>query len=128
MALSKLPKLKLYCRQGKTFRHPFYFSDEHGNITNLSGYTARMEIRTEYPTTLSEAGDADVLVRLDTDNGGIVIDGPKGQLHIVIEAAVTATFPEASSYVYEPELITPSGEVEDFIAPSSFVVLPEVTL
>lgn len=127
MALSKLPKLKLYCRQGKTFRHPFYFSDQYENITDLSGYTARMEVRTEFPDEDSTAEDADVLIRLETGGDGITIDGPKGELVIEIDADTTATFPEGS-YVYEPELITPSGDVVDFIAPSSFVVLPEVTL
>lgn len=127
MALSKLPKLKLYCRQGKTFRHPFYFADEYGTITDLTGYTARMEIRTEFPDTDSTASDSDVLIRLDTSGNGITIDGEKGEVVLEIDAATTATFPEAS-YVYEPELIAPSGDVVDFIAPSSFVVLPEVTL
>ena len=128
MALSKLPKLKLFCFYCKTFRHPFYFSDEHGTITDLSGYTARMEIRTELPDDDSTADDEDVLIRIDTgSNGGITIDGPKGEVVLEIDATTTATFPVAT-YTYEPELIAPSGDVEDFLAPSSFVVLPEVTL
>lgn len=128
MAIEKLPKLKLFCRQGKTFRHPFYFADEFGNITDLSGYTARMEVRTQFPNEDSTAEDDDVLIRIDTDsNGGITIDGAKGELVLEIDAATTATFPEGS-YFYEPELVAPSGDVIDFFAPSSFVVLPEVTL
>lgn len=125
MALTKKPKLKLYCRQGKTFRHSFYFQDEYGNYADLSGYTARMEIRTAFPDSDSTSGDDDVLVTLTTSNGGLTIETKK--LSVYISDTDTAEFPEGS-YFYEPELIAPSGDVIDFIAPSGFVVLPEVTI
>lgn len=124
MALSKKPKQKVYCRQGKTFRHIFYFQDEYGNFADLSGYTARLEVRTAFPDDNSTAEDDDVLIRLETGDG-ITIDGKK--MTVEIDAAITAEFDDGS-YFWEPELIAPNGDVIDFIAPSSFVVLPEVTL
>lgn len=125
MALSKKPKQKLFCTQGETFRHTFYFQDEHGNYADLSGYTARVEIRTEVPDENSTASDDNVLIRLETGGNGITIDTIKMTLEI--DATTTAEFAEGT-YFYEPELVAPSGDVIKFIAPSQFVVLPEVTL
>lgn len=115
MALSKKPKLKMFCTQGETFRHTFYFQDEYGNYADLTGFTARMEIR---------SSDDDLLIRLETGDG-ITIEGKK--MTVEIDATTTAGFATAT-YSYEPELIAPSGDVIKYFAPSPFVVLPEVTL
>lgn len=127
MALEKKPKKKLLCRQGKTFRHKFYFQDSQGNYADLSGFTARCEIRSAFPDDDSVASDDDVLIRLETvvSGDGIIVE--ELAITMQISAATTAAFPEGA-YFYEPELVSPSGDVIDFVAPSAFTVLPEVTL
>lgn len=98
--------------QGKTYDVPFTFGraikDEEGKIvdtevTNLAGYTARMQLR---PTIESEI----VTIELTTENGRIVIEPAYGLVRIFLTAEETAALPVAS-YKYDLELITASGRV-----------------
>lgn len=98
--------------QGKTYDMPFTFGraikDEEGEIvdtevTNLAGYTARMQLR---PSVESET----VTIELTTENGRIVIEPAYGLVRIFLTAEETAALPVAS-YKYDLELITASGRV-----------------
>ena len=98
--------------QGKTYDMPFTFGraikDETGNtvdtqVTNLAGYTARMQLR---PSVESET----VTIELTTENGRIVIEPAYGLVRIFLTAEETAALPVAS-YKYDLELITASGRV-----------------
>lgn len=125
MALEKKPKQKMFCRQGKTLRHSFYFQDEHGNYADLSGFTGKVDIRSVFPDGTDDDSEDELLISLTTDNGGVIVEGYSFTMYISGE--VTAVFPEGA-YFYEPELYSPSGDIIDFIAPSIFQVLPEITL
>lgn len=125
MALSKRPKQKMFCRQGKTLRHSFYFQDEHGNYADLTGFTGKVDIRSVFPDGVDDSSASELLISLTTNNGGVAISEHGFTMHI--DAVTTAGFPEGI-YFYEPELYAPSGDVIDFIAPSIFQVLPEITL
>ena len=98
--------------QGKTYDMPFTFGraikDENGTVvdtevTNLAGYTARMQLR---PTIESET----VTLELNTENGRIQIEPEYGLVRIFLTAAETADL-AVSSYKYDLELITASGRV-----------------
>lgn len=98
--------------QGKTYDMPFTFGraikDETGKVvdveaTNLSGYTARMQLR---PTVESEI----VTIELTTENGRIQIEPAYGIVRIFLTATETASLGVAS-YKYDLELITASGRV-----------------
>lgn len=80
--MSLLPdKLKLTAWRGATFRvgMTLYEEDEDGPVRDLTDYTAQLEIR-------AEKGDPTVLLSLTDANGGIIIDGPAGELTLYISA------------------------------------------
>ena len=127
MALAKKSKQKLICPQGKTFRAVMRFNDNNGNIIDLTGYTARIEIRDTLPTETSVTNDDNVIFVLTTQNGGISIDPLLGKVSLFISKENTASFAVAS-YFWELELISSNGETPYIMAPSAFSVLGEVTL
>lgn len=89
-------------RQGGTFSRRLTWKDDAGAPINLTGFTARMQIRTP------ENGS--ILLSLTTENGGIVLGGVAGTITLAITAAATA----ALDWVYgryDLELISAGGEV-----------------
>jgi hypothetical protein len=86
--------------------------------TDLTGYTARMQIRA--------AVDApDVLVDLSTTNGRITIDGPAGRIKPLLTDVDTAALTWKQG-VYDLELVSPSGHV-DRLLQGTVTIDPEVT-
>lgn len=126
MALAKKDKYPRFCKQGKTYKDAFGFSDSNREPLDLTGYSARMEVRRSLPTSTSTAGDSEVIVSLSTDNGMITIDA--GVVYMEIDAETTATF-EVGSYFWELELVRDSdGYIPTIMEPSAFKVTQEITL
>lgn len=84
--------------QGSTFSKTFTYKDSTGTAINLTGYTAKMEVRTE-----PIADDA--IVTLTTENGGITLGGAAGTIKVDITATATAAF-DFTKATYDIELIT----------------------
>lgn len=104
--------------QGATFQLHLVYKDSGGTPIDISGYTARMQVRREYssPTPLLD---------LNTENGGITLGDATGKVDVV--AADTATRAiTAKSGVYDLELISPGGVVTRLIG-GTVLVTPEVT-
>lgn len=106
------------CWQGKTYEKPLIFRDRFGQEINLGGYSARMQVR-------ASVDAANFLVNLTTENGGIVIDAPQGEVLLFISASDTAGL-IPGSFKYDLELVSASGRVYCPIY-GSFKVKPEVT-
>jgi hypothetical protein len=87
--------------KGSTFLFNFtYKSGPDANTqtpVDLTGYTARMQIRKKTNST-------DKIVDLTTENGGIVLGGVDGTVAVTIAASVTAAIVERSG-VYDLELV-----------------------
>lgn len=84
--------------------------------TDLTGYTARMQIRTD---------DGQLLEELTTGNGRITIDGPAGQIRLLLTDTETSAY-EWEQGVYDLELVSPGGHV-DRLVQGTVTVDPEVT-
>jgi len=86
---------------------------------NLSGHTARMQIRRTVESTST-------MLSLTTENGGIVINPgtPDNEIEIVISAANTATL--TTDGVYDLEIINNGGAVSKVIR-GTITLIPEVT-
>lgn len=108
--------VNLPIRQGATLKDT-YFWDIDGVPVDMTGVTARMQLRTDYTALVP-------LVDLTTANGGVVIDAPNGGVTPVIAAAVTSTL--TGEGVYDLELYWPDGTTQRFME-GTFTVLPEVT-
>lgn len=110
-------KNKIVLQEGQTLVKSFRLLDSFKNPINLTGVTARMEIR---PSVSDNDGPA--LLELTTENGGINISPELGLIslyHPRIELA--------HSGQYDIFLITEEGDAIPFILPSAFTVKEAVT-
>ena len=105
--------------QGATFSRTVTWRDSARQAINVTGYTARMQVR---PTT----GSSTVILSLTTENDRIELGGATGQVTITVSAADMANV-AADKYVYDLELIAPSTGVVNRLIQGNFVVRGEVT-
>jgi len=82
--------------QGSVWDLEITYQDPNNVPINLTGYTAKMQLRTDY-----NSPNADLT--LTTGGGGIVITGATGVIDISATAAQTANLAPAF-YVYDLEL------------------------
>jgi len=108
----------IICDQGATFSRQLTWNDSAGSAVNLTGYTARMDVR----TSVDAAGAA--VLSLTTTNGRIVLGGTAGTINLNAEATATQVV-ESGNYVYDLELV--SGSTVTRLVQGSFVVRGEVT-
>ena len=88
--------------QGATYSQLVTYK-ESGVAVNLTGYTARMQVR----STLESAS---TVVELTTANGRIALGGAAGTITLTISATDTAAL-TAGRGVYDLELVSGSGIV-----------------
>lgn len=93
--------------QGATFTRDFVYRDSNNAVVNLSGYTARMQIR---PSKDSDT----VLVEATTANGRLVLTPGQGKITLTLSATET----DAAGFdvgVYDLEIESSSGVVTRMI-------------
>ena len=105
------------CDQGATFSRVITWKNSNGTPIDLTNYTARLQVRSNYPSST-------VLLDLTTENGGITLGGVLGTITLAATATATAAI-AADQYVYDLELITGSNVTR--VVEGSFTVTPEVT-
>lgn len=108
--------LDIEVEQGATFELTFIYQDEAGNPFDLTGMTARMQLRRTYNSPTA-------LIELTTANNRIVFDPFAGKITLRISA--TDTQPLSGSGVYDLELI--EGSTVNRILEGSFKVCAEAT-
>lgn len=99
-------KLDLIIEQGATFKHRLVVKQGTGQSAppaNLTGYTARMQVRLDYDAT-------QVVIALTTENGRLLITALDGIIDMEISATDTAALC-FSGAVYDLEIQSSSGEV-----------------
>ena len=94
--------------QGATFQRVFTWrvGTPAANV-NLTGYTARMQLRTA-------ANAATPVLEATTENGRITLGGAAGTITLNLPATVTVALP-ANQYAYDLELVSGSGQVTRLI-------------
>jgi len=108
--------LDIEIEQGATFNLEFLYQDDEGTPINLTGMTARMQLRRTY-------NSPDALISLTTENSRITITPLLGK--IVLNISATDTAPLTGSGVYDLELV--NGPVVNRILQGSYSVCPEAT-
>jgi hypothetical protein len=111
--------LNLLVLQGSTFSRTISWQID-GEPVDLTGYTARMQIRTVQVNTKPQR----LLYSLTSENGKLSIDRQNGSITISIDAVNSATLP-AGSHVYDLELVT--GNYVQRLVQGRFDVSAEVT-
>lgn len=90
------------CEQGATFTRVINATDDAGDPIDLTGYTARMQVRRDIDATAT-------LIELTTENGRITLGGEAGTITLNIDADDTSDIPRPG--VYDLELESASGIV-----------------
>ena len=104
--------------QGASFALTLTYTDATGAAVNLTGYSARMQVRSDYASP-------DALIDASTTNGMIALGGSLGTVAVTIPYATTAAL-SVSSGVYDLVLTSPSG-TRDRILSGRVTVSPGVT-
>jgi len=104
--------------QGATFTRTVTWNDSSGSPVNLTGYSARMQVRQRYVSTST-------VLSLSSPSSGITLGTSNGQITITASATVMAAI-EAGEYRYDLELVSLSGVVTRLLM-GSFTVRAEVT-
>jgi len=103
-------QIDLVIYQGSSFKKSWEITDKDtGDPIDLTGYTARMQIR-------AKLKDVDFVAELTTENGGITITvtGTETTMALYISATGTATI-ASSSGIYDLELVDTSDDVYRFM-------------
>jgi|LauGreDrversion4_2_1035121.scaffolds.fasta_scaffold00642_3 hypothetical protein len=111
-------KYDIVCDQGATFSRIFTWQDDAANPVNLTGYTARMQVR-------DEADSSTAALSLTTENSRITLGGTAGTITLLVSATDTAAV-VAGEYVYDLEIVSGAGTVTRLIQ-GCFTVDAEVT-
>ena len=111
-------KLKFTIYQGATFRKHLTWKAPDGTPIDLSGCTARMQVRAEVVSRT-------VLLSLTTENGGLTLGGATGTVELYVSDEDTGAITWDAG-VWDLEIVHPSGEVTR-LAQGSIAVSPEVT-
>lgn len=121
-------KYNLKVFQGSTFGLTITVKDSSDIVSNLTGYSARMQIREGYDSTTATE-------TLTTANGEISIVGAEGNVILELAATRTANIyvdptgpgrPPRNTYVYDLELVDNNNVVSKLLY-GDFVVYAEVT-
>ena len=95
--------LDLLIEQGATFVKDLIWKDSNGVPVNVTGYTARMQVRPHKSSTT-------VIVEASTDNGYITMGTDDGAIGISIPAAITAAITQTRG-TYDLEITDTEGVV-----------------
>jgi hypothetical protein len=111
--------VNLTIEQGADWSQPLQWKTGTPAVAvNLTGYTARMQVR-------RTAASTEKTVELTTENGRITITAGTGTVALSLTAAVTAAI-VAGVYVYDLELVS-SGGIVTRLVQGTFTVSAEVT-
>ena len=108
----------LTIEQGATLSLVLTYKDSAGNLVNLTGYTARMMLRSSFTA-------ASNILSLTTENSRIALGGAAGTITLTISATDTAALSAPQSGVYDLELV--SGSTVTRLIQGTFTVTPEAT-
>lgn len=104
--------------QGSTLLKPIVWKDSTGTVVNLTGYTAKMQIR-------KSVSSDEVLLELSTVNGKLSITENTGTITMIFSAATTAAI-DWSRGKYDLELTSSTGTVTRLIE-GEITVSKEIT-
>lgn len=109
-------KYDITIEAGATFTLSLTYVGEDGAGVDLTGYSARMQMRTS-------VSSPDVVLELSTTNGRISIDNDNSQIVLAIASADTEDL--TGTGVYDLELF--NGSLVERLIEGSYTVIAEVT-
>lgn len=113
----KTGRLDFELRRGDTFRRELTWKDANGRVVDLSGASARMQIK--------RSPDDAAAIHAMTAGSGITLGATAPNVVLHIPASVTAGF-SFESAVYDLEIHHANGDVETILA-GVIHLIPDVT-
>ncbi len=110
-------KYSFTVKQGATFGFGITWKDSNGDLVDLTGYTARMQLR--YGSV-----NGDVAIELTTENGGLSIDELTSSVVVSISAEQSEAI-LARQCVYDLEMVKDDRVVR--LIEGKVKISPEVT-
>ena len=95
---------ELEIKQGATYQLGLYYVTNAGAAIDISGYSARMTLRSDYEATTS------LLDLTSTPAAGLVITGASGLVTVTITSTQTAAL-AAGPFVWDIEIVSAGGVV-----------------
>lgn len=111
------PRHDIEIHQGASFAIGFSYLDPDGNPIDLTGWTARMQVRTNV--------GGRVLADLSTVNGMIVTDPVAGRVNVTFPRSVTRAMPHGMA-LYDLFIVSPDDFAIKLIE-GEVTVIPSVT-
>lgn len=108
----------IVCKQGETFSRLLTVTDSAGGATNLTGYSARMQVRATHASSA-------VLLELSTTNSRISINAALGKLALEVTDEVTSTLSPVKA-VYDLVITDATGKATRLLE-GKFVITAGVT-
>lgn len=105
------------CEQGATFSRDIYWKDERKQPVDLTGYTARMHVRSRVDASAT-------IVELTTVNSRIALTTATGKIALTISASDTAGL-TTGTHVYDLEMVYGSNVYR--LLEGKFEIYGEVT-
>lgn len=105
--------------QGATLQETVVWKDSARKVINVTGYTARMHVRSAIDSEL-------IVLSLTTANGRISVIGIEGRFDLTV-SSTDMTALTAGRYVYDLEIIAPVSGIVDRLMQGNFVIRGEVT-
>lgn len=109
---------ELNINQGANLSLEIALKNQDQTPLNLTGYVARMQLRTSYVSP-------SFALELTTENGRLLLTPLTGIITLSLSATTTAAL-AAKKYVYDLEIVSPTGFVTRVLQGEA-IVSPEVT-
>lgn len=93
--------------KGATYRHTLIWKDSTGNVINLTGCQAKLQVRESITS-------GNVLLELSTTNGGIIITPLLGKIELYLASAASTSL-DGTGGVYDLEVYFSNGDVTRLI-------------
>lgn len=123
--------LNLSVKRNGVLRRNFYFTDDNGDALDLTGWSAKMQVRSALGASSS------IFTLVETPNGNDsyidITDATAGEVEVFVSNDDIDLVPEASAttdavvYAYDIVLTDTAGDFMPFVG-GTFTVIPGVTL
>ena len=112
-------KYNIVADQAATYELAITWLDPSGNPVNLTGYSARMQVRLGY-------AEPNAVIDISSDTSNIVLGGTAGTIHITVPAVDMGFLKAPQTYVYDLRL--QNGPTVTRLIEGAFQVVPAVTI
>ncbi|MGL5113588.1 MAG: hypothetical protein ACRC6O_13225 [Flavobacterium sp.] len=120
------PSGNITCTNNTTFVLNTVFYDENRNLIDLTGFTAKMQVKTSDGCSEGEEGCPKLILELSTENGRIVLGGAAGTVNFIVDEAVMSPI-SCGRYFYDCIIDTGSTKIDYFKGVKNFIIQGGIT-